>query len=197
MAGFEPTAPRSQSECATKLRHIPSRSARKSRRSTDDRHNHSSGMPCGWRTPAPSTLAAVRGDPARGRSSMAESQSSKLMVRVRFPSPAPHLHCRSRAVSGGLIVYCSPRRRLGGPSAPYEDACWLGCRCVGRHCRLRRVGSCPLRACRAFRRAGFVGRLLPTFGFYVVYFGTLLVTGLLITAVLGPNVAAKLSVVRK
>ena len=27
MAGFEPTAPRSQSECATKLRHIPSRSA--------------------------------------------------------------------------------------------------------------------------------------------------------------------------
>src|SRR5689334_4914293 len=74
VAGFEPTAPRSQSECATKLRHTPAPSA-----SVDG---------C-----APAYRYA--GAAARGCSSMAEPQPSKLAMRVRFPSPAPPHHRRS------------------------------------------------------------------------------------------------------
>src|SRR5690606_15639179 len=68
VAGFEPTAFRSQSGRAAKLRHTPV-------------------------TPMKSTCtlgAAPRGvAAARGCSSMVELQPSKLAVRVRFPSPAP------------------------------------------------------------------------------------------------------------
>jgi hypothetical protein len=135
VAGFEPTAPRSQSECATKLRHTPWRrevyAVRAHRTSPGRRPAASPFRPptrrhrslgddfreCGgvrtagshhvreverilgpWAArryvaarpkPALGTLSARPGSwGARGRSSMAELQSSKLTVRVRFPSPA-------------------------------------------------------------------------------------------------------------
>jgi hypothetical protein len=95
VAGFEPTAPRSQSECATKLRHTPWR-----------RQVYAvGGRPCAAASPGRatrgisgsrtrerfSTLGPARhpGAAARGRSSMVEPQSSKLITRVRFSSPAP------------------------------------------------------------------------------------------------------------
>jgi hypothetical protein len=101
VAGFEPTAPRSQSECATKLRYTPS-------------YLHGQPSVSGSRGRLAATFSClsaigygvrvIRGTPVRGpelgcgrhqpvirgRSSMVESQSSKLATRVRFPSPAPH-----------------------------------------------------------------------------------------------------------
>ena len=93
VAGFEPTAPRSQSECATKLRHTPGANG-VSLRAGCEFHSVPSRSQC---RAGPRTSAhCARPEPGpvlswahRGRSSMAESQSSKLKVRVRFPSPAP------------------------------------------------------------------------------------------------------------
>src|SRR5690606_25137074 len=106
VAGFEPTAPRSQSECATKLRHTPWRGAsvRVSRpagplTSTTRYEIHPHGRPAGQTASAlpartqdhrnPLRLTPAAAKRPRGRSSMVELQSSKLTVRVRFPSPAP------------------------------------------------------------------------------------------------------------
>ncbi len=95
LAGFEPTTPGTQSQCATKLRYSP--------HTTADRDDGRSLVPISPRPlrrtrdpPTPGTLYATgwrsrptRGPPsARGRSSMVEPQSSKLATRVRFPSPA-------------------------------------------------------------------------------------------------------------
>jgi hypothetical protein len=51
--------------------------------------------------------------PPRGRSSMAEPQPSKLVMRVRFPSPAPTEYPQVSRLSSGrmVIIYgvgCSP-----------------------------------------------------------------------------------------
>ncbi len=73
VTGFEPATLRSQSECATKLRYTPSATR---------------GW-CATTLAGTATLPMQPGDPAaRGRSSMVEPQSSKLVTRVRFPSPA-------------------------------------------------------------------------------------------------------------
>ena len=59
---------------------------------------------------------------ARGRSSMAEPQPSKLVMRVRFPSPAPTTNPRSGQVP--------PKRRVTikkpSPSV-VPDTCPIGC----------------------------------------------------------------------
>ena len=44
-----------------------------------------------------------------GCSSMVEPEPSKLMTRVRFPSPAPRLN-RSSAYAGGLFLFVRNRR---------------------------------------------------------------------------------------
>ena len=93
VAGFEPTAPRSQSECATKLRHTPGANGVSLRAAPNSivalpisvsRGALSGSARCDSPEPGPVLSWAHS-----GRSSMAESQSSKLKVRVRFPSPAP------------------------------------------------------------------------------------------------------------
>ena len=86
VAGLEPTAPRSQSECATKLRHTPvtERSVYGWTTAAEIRRRFMAGARR-YDVRAP----GQRPHPDRGRSSVAESQSSKLNTRVRFPSPAP------------------------------------------------------------------------------------------------------------
>ena len=97
VAGFEPTAPRSQSECATKLRHTPGDSqCTGSGAARAHRHPPAADARPGILRGAPAGSACTLGRDrpsrgARGRSSMAELQSSKLIVRVRFPSAAPTL----------------------------------------------------------------------------------------------------------
>ena len=72
VTGFEPATLCSQSRCATKLRYTPYVPAAEQPRVG---LGYSSTRRCGHRRSC-------------GRSSMVEPQSSKLMVRVRFPSPA-------------------------------------------------------------------------------------------------------------
>jgi hypothetical protein len=55
------------------------------------------------------------GSSSCGRSSMAEPQPSKLVMRVRFPSPAPTRNPSSAALSSPLI---STPRRLPGSTCP-------------------------------------------------------------------------------
>src|SRR3954451_6802059 len=84
VAGFEPTAPRSQSECATKLRHTPWRrpvyAVRFDARALESpkwrgRFAQAAVDSVSWR--------ATPGQPGScGRSSMVEPQSSKLITRV-------------------------------------------------------------------------------------------------------------------
>jgi hypothetical protein len=87
MTGFEPATLRSQSECATKLRHIPVAPV--------------AGTPD---TAYRGTLGCLRAGSVRGVrgcSSMAEPQPSKLVMRVRFPSPAPRMKAQvTRRVCG-------------------------------------------------------------------------------------------------
>ena len=86
VTGFEPAAFRSQSGCATKLRYTPAR-----------------GTTCPEPVTAPlsrrrgrwvSILSVRRAEPPPGgRSLVVKPQSSKLMMRVRFSSPAPLRAC--------------------------------------------------------------------------------------------------------
>ena len=99
VAGFEPTAPRSQSGCATKLRHTPAPSA-----SVD-------GYAAGYRYAGPAT---------RGCSSMAEPQPSKLAMPVRSRSPALRSPCRS----GGLS-FPSARSPHLLSGVPVPDPCQM------------------------------------------------------------------------
>jgi hypothetical protein len=87
MAGFEPAASCSQSRRANQAAPHPAgpfRSLPLSRRAL-----RSSVRPCyGYAVDAsPAWRRSPRGP--GGRSSMAEPQPSKLVMRVRFPSPAP------------------------------------------------------------------------------------------------------------
>jgi hypothetical protein len=84
VAGFEPTAPRSQSECATKLRHTPA--TERPVYGGYRRSNPAQPLDCTGRYDIGAPGQPPH--PDRGRSSVAESQSSKLITRVRFPSPA-------------------------------------------------------------------------------------------------------------
>lgn len=133
MTGFEPATLCSQNRCATKLRHIPRRR----------QSNHMHGLRCTsirtvfpngmqlttldddgaggcdaghlqaiWRRVRMSTIVVYA---TRGCSSMVEPQSSKLMVRVRFPSSPPltgrtrwsgrFFSVRGPACSGGCGLY--------------------------------------------------------------------------------------------
>ena len=114
VAGFEPTAPRSQSECATKLRHTPGPSA-----SVD-----------GCAPPG-----RYAGPAARGCSSMAEPQPSKLAMRVRFPSPArpppqaDGVRLRSlgeHVLGGGAVLEPAPPRSPLGSAKSAADRCVPG-----------------------------------------------------------------------
>ncbi len=115
VAGFEPTAPRSQSECATKLRHTPVHHwcpAQPTRRQ-GSRVSHRS-RPTTKRMPV--RLGRRRFGGACGRSSMVEPQPSKLAMRVRFPSPAPRVSAGRRLVvrrlwtfDAGLFSFHAPR----------------------------------------------------------------------------------------
>ncbi len=91
MAGFEPTTFRSQSGRATNLRHIP-------RSWTECTRGGGAATPRGERVACPRATGPIDPEAPRGRSSMAEPLPSKQMVRVRFPSPAPHRprHARPR-----------------------------------------------------------------------------------------------------
>ncbi len=99
VAGFEPTAPRSQSECATTLRHTPVH------RLVQSAAYATARMPASAHGSRPAEkLAAGRLGPLRrrgvcGRSSMAEPQPSKLAMRVRFPSPAPPTAAQVRGMT--------------------------------------------------------------------------------------------------
>ncbi len=107
MTGFEPATLCSQNRCATKLRHIPRRRQSNHRQGpgcTSIRLAGTNGMQltdagrsrvgqCDpahlrsiWRPARKSTIVV---NATRGCSSMVEPQSSKLMVRVRFPSSPP------------------------------------------------------------------------------------------------------------
>ncbi len=57
----------------------------------------------------------LESDPARGCSSMAELQPSKLVMRVRFPSPAPRGVVGGGCVSGGFL-----RPRIESPPTRTE-----------------------------------------------------------------------------
>jgi hypothetical protein len=89
VAGFEPTAPRSQSECATKLRHTPfapsgapAQRTRPPEPTVDPPHTSAAKLAAG-------RLGRLRYGGACGRSSMVEPQPSKLAMPVRSRSPAP------------------------------------------------------------------------------------------------------------
>ncbi len=115
MTGFEPATLCSQNRCATKLRHIPRRrqsNHRQGARCTSIRPFGANGMQvtcegfgrceqCDsahlrtiWRQARMSTIVV---NATRGCSSMVEPQSSKLMVRVRFPSSPPSFSPLTRA----------------------------------------------------------------------------------------------------
>ena len=90
------------------------------------------------------------GSSSRGRSSMAEPQPSKLVMRVRFPSPAPAEFPQLRATFGAAAVQdqeaperrrarCMPNEALSAccfaaPGSPPEPPRWP------RHGRARRAG---------------------------------------------------------
>lgn len=54
----------------------------------------------------------------RGRSSMVESQSSKLVVRVRFPSPPPSLSRAAAGRAGERSCVLREANPQGGPTPP-------------------------------------------------------------------------------
>src|SRR5690606_17839891 len=112
VTGFEPATRRSHSECATKLRYTPF--------ATRGR--------CATTLAGTATLSMQPGDPAaRGRSSMVEPQSSKLVTRVRFPSPAltgPR-GSRPRRTSGPFsspALIAHPHRLPHRPAFPAHQA---------------------------------------------------------------------------
>src|SRR4029453_5292754 len=86
VAGFEPTAPRSQSECATKLRYTPVLCVGKCMRWVRQPAARYGGVALHGPAVCLPRQDSVRLEPhpgrpgARGRSSMAELQSSKLTV---------------------------------------------------------------------------------------------------------------------
>jgi hypothetical protein len=99
VAGFEPTAFRSQSGRATKLRYTPSPVRRSPGTPVPGSRTRRRGVPLSTE-PAAGTRLRGRGTgsspripgltrASRGCSSMVELQPSKLVMRVRFPSPAP------------------------------------------------------------------------------------------------------------
>jgi hypothetical protein len=73
--------------------------------------------------------AAVRTPTACGCSSMAELQPSKLVMRVRFPSPAP-------PESPGQRTTATSRCHPSDTAGPLPTACFtrLGCLCGPRDC---------------------------------------------------------------
>src|SRR5215467_5902750 len=94
-----PRPPDPKAGALTKLRHIPPNAevyllTRRHRRlPTDNPVRPRALEPSSYR-PYANTLGrtvryTVAARPPRGRSSMAEPQPSKLVMRVRFPSPAP------------------------------------------------------------------------------------------------------------
>ena len=127
MTGFEPATLCSQNRCATKLRHIPRRrqsNHRQGGRCTSIRPDGVNGMQltavghgrverCDpahlqsiWRPVRMSTIVV---NATRGCSSMVEPQSSKLMVRVRFPSSPP---LTGRTIwSGRFFWFCAHSSR--------------------------------------------------------------------------------------
>jgi hypothetical protein len=135
MAGFEPAASCSQSRRANQAAPHPVEPnvAYRPRR----QHPRGGGSPV--RTDPPDALAcpgsllrlryhrtgtlsvltryqARSSHRARGRSSMAEPQPSKLVMRVRFPSPAPTCNPRSE---GDHTVTATHDRRCCQPVVPY------------------------------------------------------------------------------
>ena len=98
VAGFEPTAPRSQSECATKLRHTPVHRVVQSAAYATIRILPRPPLASHTKA-APGTLGPLRYRGACGRSSMVEPQPSKLAMPVRSRSPAPP----GKARSGGRL----------------------------------------------------------------------------------------------
>ena len=117
MAGFEPAASCSQSRRANQAaphpaepnRSLPPRGARSALRGGNAGHSpvsppsrasgHVSALLAENRyaVGAHPVLDADGSHRARGRSSMAEPQPSKLVMRVRFPSPAPTRKPRSQS----------------------------------------------------------------------------------------------------
>ncbi len=169
MPGFEPGASCSQSRRAAKLRHIPaaSRSLPCPRRLLLSAHRVRALIP-GW-CPAGSTtppcrarsgerrryatgVATSRGPTSasllRGRSSMAEPQPSKLVMRVRFPSPA----------------LPEPQVKPAGAGCPLHDAAarrgWCSCRSRPRKMAPRLAPEPPLAIGRRRRKASDLVRVL-------------------------------------
>ncbi len=162
MTGFEPATLRSQSGCATKLRHIPSPAdaRRCGGRRRPDRESY--GPPIMNSKAGSATVCDAHGEMAippapyaRGCSSMVEPQSSKLITRVRFPSSPPRLP-RS----------CAPSRQSPPEPVTLTVAGFVvppppvgrGPRSTVRYRALRYCGRCP--NCRARRRASLRSRHL-------------------------------------
>ena len=74
------------------------------------------GCEDGSRCPIDCRMLRLR--PLRGRSSMVESQSSKLVVRVRFPSPPPSLSRAAAGRAGERSCVLREANPQGGPTPP-------------------------------------------------------------------------------
>ena len=116
LAGFEPTTPGTQSQCATKLRYSPP--VDDGEKSSPRSHPPAppSTQPTDPVRPANPVrygmaIEVTRPPSARGRSSMVEPQSSKLATRVRFPSPAllfPRSEPYEAILTALLKIICHP-----------------------------------------------------------------------------------------
>jgi hypothetical protein len=97
--GFEPATFRPPAECATRLRHAPGEgpSLGQIEPSVPRRTRHAKG---GGHADGPEGSASL--GPRRGRGVTAAQEPSKLLVRVRFPSPAPSESPATAAVLGCL-----------------------------------------------------------------------------------------------
>jgi hypothetical protein len=158
MPGFEPGASCSQSRRANQAAPHPVKPAesylvRSRRLSIAARLGRCPG--CRWPRPRRTTSAlgnpgggetvryAKAGEPPRGRSSMVEPQPSKLVMRVRFPSPAPRTSPGQRTFAG------LARRLIRG---------WVRATYVPRADGLTRHARGILAAPPAFPRAPAVSR---------------------------------------
>ena len=141
MAGFEPAASCSQSRRANQAAPHPaghprlSCHARPPDRPARPRHppgfyseHHLSQLPavaCGCTRSGGPVRYSLAGQPPRGRSSMAEPQPSKLVMRVRFPSPAPASQKTFSKTLAIALRACGPaachKRAIPGPDPSLAD----------------------------------------------------------------------------
>jgi hypothetical protein len=139
MAGFEPAASCSQSRRANQAAPHPVKPAEAYPvRSAQDGHRVSPApRACGrgYCGRAETVRYGLAAKPLRGRSSMVEPQPSKLVMRVRFPSPAP-----TRNPSSGMV----PAQDHPGPAPGDQE---------DRQSRSQPSMTCPSLpgACRSWR----------------------------------------------